>query len=849
MSGGNKMHTARAIDARAERSAGGESLGQATGSTALPSMPTLPPPTNLRVDVEPYIDFSAYTSTATIGLSWIAPTNAIQPDGYLVQRSLDSAFTISLAQRETPRGQTSITFDRLPTGQTVYFRVAAIYRGVTSRWSNVVSRLTPVDLSAPGPVTLPTVIWSTADGGLSILWNNPTSANFQRVLVEFFQAGGGGTVLYATWSSAPRFTLPIGMQRTLAGFPRTGYQIRLTSYSSAGTAGTPVLVNATWTRPANPSVSIDFTGRDAVFTASAPAGVVSWEWTIDGAAITPQSVPVYTYTYAENVLRHGGTPDPSLSWSVVVRDLMGFTPTAAAPSGTATNAPPAATTLTVGAGAFDQVQLTITPSTAADVDAYRIWVYKDDGAVAVDNVLTRETRPLYQIRNGNGSYQFAVQVVDAFGQASTLSALTTAQALIDRAQFIADLRASAIYSDSVGTSPDALKEFLSDDVYTSGGPTYAAGLTWKWTQLERVEEDRYWAASFRTNTPIEFYLAFSRDGSTWTYYSAPLVDGKQLTLVADETAARAAPVNTGDTPLAGLRIEIPGFVSARFVRIWHRKGSASYAIREFYPRRLLQADDLRVESLAAISANLGAITAGTMTAVTIIGSTITGSVIQTATTGARAVLDGTGLKTFDALGNVQVEATTATDGALRAGAGTVLLNKDGIGIAGGGNPTTLGAENELRLFAPSTTTRRAGLGYGENTTEGQVTLEVRPNSTRDAYAVVQAVSPSTSKLAFATLTARDASSTNSASVDAAAAAGGVSVALNVNGVPRVRATTSGVELAGTTAASLIELTEIGTPSAPGADKGRLFVRDNGAGKSQLCILFASGAVQVIATQP
>jgi len=45
-----------------------------------------------------------------------------------------------------------------------------------------------------------------------------------------------------------------------------------------------------------------------------------------------------------------------------------------------------------------------------------------------------------------------------------------------------------------------------------------------------------------------------------------------------------------------------------------------------------------------------------------------------------------------------------------------------------------------------------------------------------------------------------------------------------------------------------EMTEITAPAAPGSNKGRLFLRDNG-GKTQLCIRFSAGAIQVIATQP
>jgi len=47
----------------------------------------------------------------------------------------------------------------------------------------------------------------------------------------------------------------------------------------------------------------------------------------------------------------------------------------------------------------------------------------------------------------------------------------------------------------------------------------------------------------------------------------------------------------------------------------------------------------------------------------------------------------------------------------------------------------------------------------------------------------------------------------------------------------------------------IELPEITAPLAPAVNTGRLFVRDNGSGKSQLAIRFPSGAIQTIATEP
>lgn len=50
-------------------------------------------------------------------------------------------------------------------------------------------------------------------------------------------------------------------------------------------------------------------------------------------------------------------------------------------------------------------------------------------------------------------------------------------------------------------------------------------------------------------------------------------------------------------------------------------------------------------------------------------------------------------------------------------------------------------------------------------------------------------------------------------------------------------------------AGYIEGVEISDPSAPATNYGRLYFRDNGAGKTQLVVRFPTGAVQVIATEP
>ncbi len=47
----------------------------------------------------------------------------------------------------------------------------------------------------------------------------------------------------------------------------------------------------------------------------------------------------------------------------------------------------------------------------------------------------------------------------------------------------------------------------------------------------------------------------------------------------------------------------------------------------------------------------------------------------------------------------------------------------------------------------------------------------------------------------------------------------------------------------------VEGIEVSEPAAPSANQGRIFFKDNGAGKTQLCVKFATGAVQCFATEP
>jgi hypothetical protein len=56
-------------------------------------------------------------------------------------------------------------------------------------------------------------------------------------------------------------------------------------------------------------------------------------------------------------------------------------------------------------------------------------------------------------------------------------------------------------------------------------------------------------------------------------------------------------------------------------------------------------------------------------------------------------------------------------------------------------------------------------------------------------------------------------------------------------------------LSGASAGATFEMTEMTAPSAPAANKARIYAEDNGSGKTRLMVLFPTGAAQQIAIEP
>lgn len=210
---------------------------------------------------------------------------------------------------------------------------------------------------------------------------------------------------------------------------------------------------------------------------------------------------------------------------------------------------------------------------------------------------------------------------------------------------------------------------------------------WNWTEFSWPYRERYQPITLAATGGIGYVAITSDDptnpAATYTYYSGPLVS-ETLTAVANESAARAAAVAL---PNSGRWI-LPSVLEARAVRLWHRH-TVAYTVREFYPYRVVEADQvtaqfirgmyisghqLVVDNLAALSANLGTVTAGTF---------------RTAESGARTVMTSDvygGLVTYDTDDNFDTTNGSGTyqvwistlDGKLYAGGGALIIDSTGL---------------------------------------------------------------------------------------------------------------------------------------------------------------------------
>ncbi|MBK9944220.1 MAG: fibronectin type III domain-containing protein [Kouleothrix sp.] len=342
----------------------------------------------------------------------------------------------------------------------------------------------------------------------------------------------------------------------------------------------------------------------------------------------------YVWTVTTNFLDTGGTPDPSVyvvltarSYNNITSSDVTLTVTKSAPT-----APASVSVTTFSSG----IIAAIGTGTGIDLDYYLVTLYLSGVA---QNTVRTTTRTTIIEASVSGSYTVGVKAYDRFGQASseTMSSSFSMDILTT-----AELRSGIKYTDSVGnnaTTLAVLKDGTADDPLGTE-VSYLGSASWRWVIAERPTLDRYRHVTIIAGTGSG-YLGTSVDGVTYTYYSGSLgSDGRTLTAVANEAAAQAAAINLPTTSTG--RWDLPDSTEIRFIKLGF-KSAAIVNLYEFYPRRYFQTDDLDAEVIRGMSIVAGQFTANTLSALSadlgsITAGTVTGATIQTSTSGARTVM-------------------------------------------------------------------------------------------------------------------------------------------------------------------------------------------------------------------
>lgn len=720
-----KTQPAYRIDSRAKQGSPIQGTLLATMDVAPPippRPPTVEPPT-----LSTGLLLSAVTPSAYIDVAWDPPF-LIQPAGYYVQHSENVGFPEGQTYTHvTGGGGTNARIAPVKVGTTYYIRVAAISGGTVGDYSEAASIVTAQDTSPPGNPSIVSAAF-VGTGDLEIQFVPPVSANLRDIEVTI-RASAGGTILAQDYTATTLYLWTA--QQNLAATSGVGdpsLVVELRSRSWGGYFSPVVSQSVTKARPATPSnVSHNWSGDAG--TASAD-WIISWTAPAD-AAYTQVSInavprPVYgsryTYSLSQNQADHGGTPDPTLQYSLVAVDGLGQTSQTPA-SGSAVNAPPAAPSAVTLAAVTELLGITVTFTRPQDYSGlvYRLVQTNPSAAdvtwIDTDRVASRRVATA-------ATYQIGVRVLDQFDQTSSEVLSSTVVADLT----LSVLRAESIYSDSVNTSPAALKDSLADDDRIANGILYAANAAWRWIRCERPFLDRYRPITlslYVSNGTTIWYLRTSNDGATWRYFSGPVVGAETLSETVGEIAARSAAISSAALGNAGAqRALLPSSVEARFVELWFQNNGGTTRVDEYYPRRVVQADDGEFETLGALRATLGDVSVGTMAAIDITASTMTSSVVtggtvRSAASGPR--WEGNETRLFGTDGTTtKWEALNAT-GELTCGAGSVVLNDIGMLVSG---------SNALRFRKVGQSTPFGTLSFGDKEQSNQFDLTWYASPTR-----------------------------------------------------------------------------------------------------------------------
>lgn len=361
-------------------------------------------------------------------------------------------------------------------------------------------------------------------------------------------------------------------------------------------------------------------------------------------------------------------------------------------------------------------------------------------------------------------------------------------------------------------------------------------------------------AVYTTSAPVILAGTAASGSEVWRHATLPVTAGDdvQTVLIPSSGKLLAVSLISPTTNIIRAKLGRPGSTSPTILDSGRALGGRAYVADSVAlgTRSATGATTLRASALGvtAVAAGTQDVTALGYGASTIVGASAAVAVGSSAsTTGSQAVAVGHGASAYNlgvAIGYNAAAITAANSVAVGNSATTGgQANAVSLGYLA---TCTQGSTVSVGALSDATGAQAVALGYNAQATGSQ--------STALGYG---AAASNSEAAAFGT-SASATGSQGTAVGKGATAVAAQSVALG-NGSSAAVGHTKSVALGYaqiTTAANQIrigdahlELAEMTEPAAGAANSGRLYLKDNGSGKTQLCVRFNTGAVQVLATEP
>ena len=268
------------------------------------------------------------------------------------------------------------------------------------------------------------------------------------------------------------------------------------------------------------------------------------------------------------------------------------------------------------------------------------------------------------------------------------------------------------------------------------------------------------------------------------------------------------------------------------------------------------------------STALGASSAASGTSSTAVGKSATASAARSVAVGAKASASSTDTVAVGDSANASAASATALgSAALSEGRGVAVGNAsvarlDSVAVGNSASNAT-GTANATAVGANATTTASNATSLGKGAAAGAASVSGGQGATSGASSVALGQGSVAADLqvvvghganggtgAYGTVLGELALITGSTQFGTALGRAATVASGHLRSVALGSTTTTTAADQVQIGGRHIELTELATdPAAPATDGARLFTRDNGAGKTQVCVRFATGAVAVLATEP